>query len=248
MTYVVVDKEQLETDLGIVCDAIREKGRTSEQLAFPLGMKSAVEAIQSGGTNYLDYVTKLTDLFKNAQFEENTEITIAPKILNLSSGDYIDAYSICESAENLKKIKLIYDNEKPYRITSAFKECREIEEIDFGEKIVVNGTSTSQIFYNAVSLKKITSVLDFSLLTSNSSPFTGCASLEYVRLAENSVKTNISFSNSPLLSADSIQSIIDGLADSTGGTARTVTFHKDVKAKLTDEQKTQTTSKNWILA
>lgn len=49
MAYVVVDKEQLEADLGIVCDAIREKGGTSEPLAFPNGMADAVRGIQSGG-------------------------------------------------------------------------------------------------------------------------------------------------------------------------------------------------------
>ena len=47
--FVVVNKEQLESGLGIVADAIREKGGTSEPLAFPNGMKEAVMGIQSGG-------------------------------------------------------------------------------------------------------------------------------------------------------------------------------------------------------
>lgn len=45
---VVVDKEQLENDLTVVADAIREKGETTEQLAFPQGMKQAVKAIEKG--------------------------------------------------------------------------------------------------------------------------------------------------------------------------------------------------------
>ena len=48
-TYKLVDTEQLETDLKTVADAIREKGGTTDQLAFPDGMASAVEAIQAGG-------------------------------------------------------------------------------------------------------------------------------------------------------------------------------------------------------
>lgn len=49
--YRVIDAEQLNADLTIVADAIRAKGGTTEQLPFPLGMKSAVEAIQSGGSS-----------------------------------------------------------------------------------------------------------------------------------------------------------------------------------------------------
>lgn len=46
--YKVVDIDQLESDLTTVADAIREKGGTSESLAFPTGMKNAVEAIKEG--------------------------------------------------------------------------------------------------------------------------------------------------------------------------------------------------------
>lgn len=57
-TYKLVDTDQLETDLKTVADAIREKGGTTEQLAFPDGMASAVEAIQAGGgdTRLKDYI------------------------------------------------------------------------------------------------------------------------------------------------------------------------------------------------
>lgn len=44
--YVVIDKEQLEADLTTVADSIRAKGGTTEPLAFPQGMKVAVENIQ----------------------------------------------------------------------------------------------------------------------------------------------------------------------------------------------------------
>ena len=47
--YRVVDAEQLENDLTVVADAIREKGGTSEQLEFPNGMADAVRAIEGGG-------------------------------------------------------------------------------------------------------------------------------------------------------------------------------------------------------
>ena len=45
------------------------------------------------------------------------------------------------------------------------------------------------------------------------------------------------------LSAESVQSIIDGLA--IVGTAQTLTLHSSIV--LTDEQKAQISSKNWTL-
>ena len=45
----VIDSAVLDAGLTSVADAIRAKGGTSEQLAFPNGFVSAVEGIQSGG-------------------------------------------------------------------------------------------------------------------------------------------------------------------------------------------------------
>lgn len=45
----LVDSAQLDSDLEDVADAIRAKGGTSAQLAFPNGFISAIEAIPTGG-------------------------------------------------------------------------------------------------------------------------------------------------------------------------------------------------------
>lgn len=45
----VVDSSVLDADLKQVADAIREKGGTSDNLAFPTGMAAAISAIQTGG-------------------------------------------------------------------------------------------------------------------------------------------------------------------------------------------------------
>lgn len=49
------------------------------------------------------------------------------------------------------------------------------------------------------------------------------------------------------LSNESVQSIIDHLKDLTGATTQTLTFHKDVGARLTEAQKATITAKNWTL-
>ena len=52
---------------------------------------------------------------------------------------------------------------------------------------------------------------------------------------------------SGLLTDDSVQCIIDHLKDRTGTATATLTFHKDVGARLTAEQKATITAKNWTL-
>ena len=47
------------------------------------------------------------------------------------------------------------------------------------------------------------------------------------------------------LSAESVQSVIDHLADLTGQTAQTVTFHSTVANRLTEEQTNAILNKNW---
>ena len=48
MAYKFVNTDQLDADLTAIADAIRTKGGTSESLAFPSGMVSAVSAISTG--------------------------------------------------------------------------------------------------------------------------------------------------------------------------------------------------------
>lgn len=73
--------------------------------------------------------------------------------------------------------------------------------------------------------------------------FYKCKALVEVRFVANTIHWSISFADSPLLSAESVQSIIDGLATVT--TAQTITFHKDIA--LTDEQKQIINEKGWTL-
>lgn len=91
--------------------------------------------------------------------------------------------------------------------------------------------------------------LDFSSVTNVNymSAFNGVPKIVEFRVVSNSIKLNFNISKSPNLSTDTIQSIIDGLADLTGGTAQTLTLHATVGAKLTETQKATITAKNWTL-
>lgn len=53
----LVDSAQLDSDLASVADAIRTKGGTSAQLAFPQGFVDAIAAIEAGGGEAVGGVT-----------------------------------------------------------------------------------------------------------------------------------------------------------------------------------------------
>lgn len=61
----LVDSTQLDSDLTSVANAIRTKGGTSAQLAFPAGFVSAIAAIPSGGSGItispMDYNVSITN-------------------------------------------------------------------------------------------------------------------------------------------------------------------------------------------
>lgn len=101
-------------------------------------------------------------------------------------------------------------------------------------------------FFNARQLKRIPSLI-FDGVTSAVSMFNNCNALEDITIG-GSIEISLSFAQSSLLTDESVQSIIDHLADLTGATTQTLTFHATVGAKLTDEQKATIASKNWTLA
>jgi hypothetical protein len=79
------------------------------------------------------------------------------------------------------------------------------------------------------------------------STFLLASALETIRFVPGTIKASVGFAYSSALTDTSIQSIVDGLADLTGGTAQTLTLHATVGAKLTDAQKTAISAKNWTV-
>ena len=89
--------------------------------------------------------------------------------------------------------------------------------------------------------------MEIPKVTTASNAFAGCTGLVRITFVPGCIKVAISFASSNLLDDVSIQSIVDGLADLTGQTAQTLTFHATVGAKLTEAQKATITAKNWTL-
>lgn len=110
------------------------------------------------------------------------------------------------------------------------------------------------VFYNCTALKtvylpsSITSATNNSLSHSSSYYiFRNCTALEDVQLGQD-WNMSLSVNSSENLTVQSMITMFNSLKDLTGETAKTLTLGSVNLAKLTDEQKTIATNKNWTLA
>jgi uncharacterized protein related to proFAR isomerase len=76
--------------------------------------------------------------------------------------------------------------------------------------------------------------------------FKNCDELQNITF-DGVIGVSIDFSQSSKLTNASVQSAIDYLKDLTGATAKTLTLHATVGAKLTQAQKDAISAKNWTL-
>lgn len=118
------------------------------------------------------------------------------------------------------------------------------------KRLTINADTSHATFYNMASYLYALEVIDGTPLDFTSAGNAGrflaqANNLREIRFVAGSIKGNISFVDTAVLSAESIQSIIDGLADLTGSETKTLTLHASIV--LTDEQKATITAKNWTL-
>ena len=201
-----------------------------------------------GGDNQIYYLTYFNNIFGGATFPENYEGVF--RFEKIKS----DCSYLFNNASNLKSVKLISDNKisEAVNATSMFSlgyaNTATLEIIDLTEFERKFSKINIIVQYQRV-LKTIIGAFDLSECTLTSNAFRECNALEDIEFVANTIPLSIEFKQSPLLSDNSIQSIIDGLITITDGVARTLTLHATVKAKLTDEQiATITTTKGWTLA
>ena len=119
---------------------------------------------------------------------------------------------------------------------AAFANCTNLEVVAFGARDEDNFFPSRIIyaFINCIKLREIKSVLNVTSLESYNNKFlntfSACRALEKILILN--LKDNISFSNSPLLSLESLQYLITNAANTS---PITVTVHADVYAKIQDE-------------
>lgn len=200
-------------------------------------------------TDWLAYARSANTLFAGAIFPEDVDIVIGSQYPGIKiTPSLISAFQSTSGVKNLK-FDCGYDLQ-PCSMDSCFRGCSaETLEVPFMETVAM--TSYNRCFQEMKNLKEIKTPIHASAAASFNYCFninSGATNLERIRFVAGSIAKSIPFSFASKLDDVSIQSIIDGLADLTGGTAQTLTFHATVGAKLTDAQKATITAKNWTLA
>lgn len=250
--------ETLKTKVGLLIEKAQSGGNTDELEAIidNSGILDSTEGTVE------EKVEQLVDKAEDGDRWYNFTATITSRD-NLRFTNY--------QGETIPKVSL---ENMQGAVGGMFGNCRNLKRIDFYIN-TCKGEDHDSFFYGCVSLEYVKGVntskskyvTDF--LTSCNSlktveePFdlTNCRSssrgaivmvsqksipIEDLRFVLNTIYFNFAATYMPNLSAESIQSIIDGLA--TVETAQTLTLHKDVKAKLTQAQLDTITNKNWNLA
>lgn len=201
--------------------------------------------------NFQNYGNR-TNYFDSFRFYVNDKIfkpkydivpTDSARMFSCGGGD--GKYSITE-LKNVYPSGAIVDFSNSKNISQLFHYNGSIKHI--GTINTTSATSLDDFANNATSLVEIEKII----LKDDGSQRFNSAFYYTVRLEritfEGVIGLSINFQWSPLLSDESVQNIIDCLADLTGQATQTLTFHTDVKAKLTEEQIATITSKNWTLA
>lgn len=186
--------------------------------------------------NPLEYAMSCVQLLYGATFPENYELTLnVPRATNFTT--------MTQNATNLVKliIKGNIDGNKVV-LSSAFR-CSTLVVLDLSEFNAIADSDGRNICSGAKALKEVKGTFDFTNVTQCGGAFSNCVALEEIRFKELSIFVSIGFPQSSKLSAESVQSIIDGLA--TVETAQTLTLNSAIV--LTDEQKSTIESKGWTL-
>ena len=229
-----------DTTLTAIGDAIRAKTGGTE-LIVPENMPTEIESIQSGGEDWVNQITTYTSLFYKREFPEGYDL-----VIKFNDFAQPDLSQMCAYTKNLNSIKIKGTVINNAAVNRTFRNSH-VKTIDLTECIIKSSNKNVQeTFFGCFYLHTIIGTIDFSQCSGFINIYNSCSELVNVEFLPNNIFYSIQFAQSPLLSDESIQSIINGLA--TVETAQTLTLHKDVKAKLTESQIAQITSKNWNLA
>lgn len=140
-----------------------------------------------------------------------------------------------------------YDFENVKMLGYNWLNCKSLE--TFEHELLVGDNTQFDVFRDGTTDEPpYENIDDMPFIQYDNHPaFKGCIALKNIKIKENTVNHNISFPDSPLLSDESIDSIVKSLKpqDEEG---KVLLLHVDVKTKLTEEQIAMITNKNWTLA
>ena len=212
---------------------------------FEEGYEQGYAAGYVEGRDIWNYVRSIAGAFQNNTFPTGTNFVLNIPNLSIAANAGSLNYTF-RSSTGLESITLKCTTRGvAMNAHGAFSRCSDLKFLDLSEFNTTFGTSTD-VFYSCSKLEEIRGEIE-NTTTNWTLWFASCVKLREVRFKANSIKGAFTIAQSPLLSAESVQSIVDGLADMTGGTSYKLTLHADVKAKLTEEQLATIAAKNWTM-
>lgn len=225
----LVDSTQLNSDLTSVANAIRTKGGTSAQLAFPAGFVSAIGDISGGGVDLLQYATTIQYTWSDATTGPDHLVLNLPNVKTFTYG----------GASRWQPITLELNLSNDGIVTSMLGACRWGNNLSTGEKRITSIKITGDLshattFQNCFAeisdgnLLTIDADLDFSSATNVSGMFNRDWDLLSVRFVPNTLKVSLNMASSRALINSALVSIANGLNESVTG--NTLTLHATPKA------------------
>lgn len=184
-----------------------------------------------------------------ARFNNDTGFYELNGLTDLTENDMLSAYRYYTNSpmSGGNGYKGIYKEERKARtffpkdftdgyvgFESAFAWCSRLEVVKFSNRGIMHiDKSYAQCFMGCLKLHTILDTIEYlkTATINGTSAFFSCVSLRNVRIKN--VNRDLSFSDSPLLSLESLTYLID---NSAAKDSITVTVHPDVYAKLTDPE------------
>lgn len=174
--------------------------------------------------------------------------TFNPKYDIVSNYEWENAVFQYSAISDLKGILerngLTMDFSKSYTFTNFFNNNVNLKTVP--SMNVEKAQSLVSTFNYCLSLETIEGLLNIPATCTFYNTFLYCYALKDIYLT-GVIGNDISFAQSSELTDESVQNIINCLADLTGQTSKKVSFNSVVSAKLTDEQQLQIILKNWVL-
>ena len=171
-----------------------------------------------------------------------SKVTVVTNVPIGVSENYAEAFNALYSASfmsaTIERIDFYIAN--PFTTHNGF--FRGTSKLKYVKGVNMSNSKNMGLMFSGSGIEVIEEPLDISQVTTTLNAF-ACDNLTEIRFVSGTIKVNINFSRCSKLSAQSIQSIIDGLATVT--TAQTLTLNSAII--LTDEQKATITAKGWTL-
>ena len=247
-------KTQIENANALGRTNLAVKGVTVEETATTYEIMSKISEISGGGGVEIpakEEQEKTITITENGTTEilpdTNKTLSKVTVVTNVPIGvseNYAEVFNALSSASfmsavNLERIDFYIAN--PFTShNGCFRGTRKLKYI---KGINMSNSKNMGLMFSGSGIEIIEEPLDISNVTQTLNAF-ACDNLTEIRFVSSTIKVNIDFSRCAKLSAQSIQSIIDGLATVT--TAQTLTLNSTIV--LTDAQKASITAKGWTLA